>query len=346
MATPTFRCIRENFPHAEITIALKSYVRKLIEGAPWFDEVLILDPDSHSKYTRAGEQNLKMPLCVSLIKQIRSKGYDLGFLLPNSFSSALMFWLGGVKRRIGYKRDARSWLLTDGVNRLSEKGRFLPTYMGDYYLRLCVEVGCEVRSKDLELFITEESQRRVAEIFGNYHLNNGRPLILLNPGAAYGSSKCWTAEGFARTAELISEQFDCNIAIVCAPNETKLALDIERVANMKLINLASQVVSLDVLKALIKKCALLITVDSGPRHIAVAFKRPVVTLMGPNDPRYTDTPAEIGQVIRAEVDCLACHLKVCPKDHRCMAQIKPERVARTSLELLKQPKYIDTVPNQ
>lgn len=335
MATPAFRCIRENFPHAEITIALKSYVRKLIEGAPWFDEVLILDSNSYSKHTGAGDQNLKRPLCVSLIKQIRSKGYDLGFLFPNSFSSALMFWLGGVKRRIGYKRDARSWLLTDGVNRLSEKGRFLPTYMGDYYLRLCAAVGCEVRSKDLELFITEESQRHVTEIFENYHLNNSRPLILLNPGAAYGSSKCWTAEGFARTAELISEQFDCNIAIVCAPNETKLALDIERAANIKLINLASQVISLDILKALIKKCALLITVDSGPRHIAVAFKRPVVTLMGPNDPRYTDTPAEIGQVIRAEVDCLACHLKVCPKDHRCMTQIKPERVARTSLELLK-----------
>ncbi|GAN33736.1 MAG: lipopolysaccharide heptosyltransferase II [Candidatus Brocadia sp. AMX2] len=335
MATPAFRCIRENFPHAEITIALKSYVLKLIEGAPWFDEVLILDRNSHSKYTGTGNQRLRSLHGISLIKQMRAKGYDLGFLFPNSFSSALMFWLGGVKRRIGYKRDARSWLLTDGVNRLSEKGRFLPTYMGDYYLRLCTAVGCEVQSKDLELFITEESQRRVAEIFENYHLNNGRPLILLNPGAAYGSSKCWTAEGFAWTAELIREQFDCNIVIVCAPNETKLALDIERAANVKLINLASQVISLDVLKALIKKCALLITVDSGPRHIAVAFKRPVVTLMGPNDPRYTGTPAEIGQVIRAEVDCLACHLKVCPKDHRCMTQIKPERVAITSLELLK-----------
>ncbi len=334
MATPAFRCIRENFPHAEITIALKSYVRKLIEGAPWFNEVLILDLHPHPQHTGTGNRHLKGLYSISLIKQMRSKGYDLGFLFPNSFSSALMFWLAGVKRRIGYRRDARSWLLTDGVNRLSEKGRFLPTYMGDYYLRLCTAVGCEVRSKDLELFITEESQRRVAEIFENYHLN-GHPLILLNPGAAYGSSKCWTAEGFARTAELISEQFHCNIAIVCAPNETKLALDIERAANIKLINLASQIISLDVLKALIKKCALLITVDSGPRHIAVAFKRPVVTLMGPNDPRYTDTPAETGQVIRAEVDCLACHFKVCPKDHRCMTQIKPERVARTGLELLK-----------
>ena len=59
----------------------------------------------------------------------------------------------------------------------------------------------------------------------------------------------------------------------------KLALDIERAVKSKLINLANQIISLDVLKALIKRCDLLITVDSGPRHIAVAFKRPVVTLM-------------------------------------------------------------------
>ncbi|MDO8140846.1 MAG: lipopolysaccharide heptosyltransferase II [Candidatus Brocadiales bacterium] len=326
MATPAFRCIRENFPGAKITIALKSYVLKLIEGVPWFDEALLLESTS---------QHNKGAQLFSLIKQIRSREYDMGFLFPNSFSSAFLFWLGGVKRRVGYKRDARSWLLTDGINRLSENGRFRPTYMGDYYLRLCTDMGCEVHSNELELFINEGSQRRVDEIFRGCNLNNGHPLILLNPGAAYGSSKCWTAEGFARTADIINQQLDCNIAIVCAPHEIQLARDIEQAAKSRLINLARQVISLDVLKALIKRCALLITVDSGPRHIAVAFKRPVITLMGPNDPRYTESLSEIGHVIRADVDCLACHLKVCPKDHRCMTQIKPEQVAMAGLELIQ-----------
>lgn len=325
MATPAFRCIRENFPNAKITIVLKPYVLKLIEGAPWFDELMLLD-SGHRRFRGLG--------FISLTGQIRQKRYDMGFLFPNSFSSALMFWLGGVKRRIGYKRDARSWLLTDGVERLSENGRFRPTYMADYYLRLCAEAGCEARSKELELCITEEGNRRADEIFEGCDFDNGRPLVLINPGAAYGSSKCWTAEGFARTADLISRQMACNIAVVCAPREMKLAGDIERAARSKIVNLAKQVISLDVLKALIKRCSLLITVDSGPRHIAVAFHRPVVTLMGPNDPRYTDSPAEIGQVIRADVDCLACHRKVCPKDHRCMTRIKPETVAGAGLDFL------------
>lgn len=325
MATPAFRCIRENFPHAKITVILKSYVRKLIEGSPWFDAVIPLD---------SKEQHRKGTQYISFIKEIRDRKYDLGFLFPNSFSSAFMFWLAGVKRRIGYKRDARSWLLTDTLDRRYENGHFCPTYMVDYYLHLCTEIGCEVRSKELELFLSQESQHRVDEIGEKFKLTNGRPLILLNPGAAYGSSKCWTAEGFAETADRIKKQLDCNIAIVCAPQEIKLARDIELAAKSKLINLGNEVKSLDVLKALIKRCVLLITVDSGPRHIAVAFKRPVVTLMGPNDPRYTDSPAEIGQVIRADVDCLACHRKVCPKDHRCMTEIKPERVARAGLDFV------------
>lgn len=333
MATPAFRCIRENFPNAKITIILKSYVLKLIAGAPWFDEIISFDSNSYSIHTGENKQQSKARY-ISLIKYIRSGAYDLGFLFPNSFSSALMFWLGNVKRRVGYKRDARSWLLTDKLDRFYENGRFRPTYMGDYYLRLCTAVGCEVRSSELELFLDQESQRRVDEMVDKFKITNGRPFILLSPGAAYGSSKCWTAEGFAETADLIKKHLDCTIAVVCAPNETKLAQDIEKAAESEIINLGNEVMSLDVLKALIKRCALLITVDSGPRHIAVAFKRPVVTLMGPNDPRYTDSPAEIGQVIRADTDCLACHRKVCPKDHRCMIQIKPERVARAGLELI------------
>ena len=76
MATPAFRCIRENFPNARITIALKSYVLKLIEGAPWFDEILLLDSDGQR------QSGLRY---VSIIRQIQSEKYDLGFLFPNSF---------------------------------------------------------------------------------------------------------------------------------------------------------------------------------------------------------------------------------------------------------------------
>ncbi|MBI2559758.1 MAG: ADP-heptose--LPS heptosyltransferase, partial [Planctomycetes bacterium] len=72
-----------------------------------------------------------------------------------------------------------------------------------------------------------------------------------------------------------------------------------------------------------------------------AFKKPVVTLMGPTDPRYTETSYEIGHVIRREdVPCSPCHLKICPTDHRCMNQITPEMVFLACKELIEQHRII------
>jgi heptosyltransferase-2 len=206
--------------------------------------------------------------------------------------------------------------------------------MADYYLELCTHIGCKVDSGELELFITKESEVIADELLKKYRVDN-KPYILINPGASYGSSKCWTAEGFARTADMLKEAVDCNIVLVCGPGETKLVNDIDALLKKDLINLSNEPVPLDVLKALVKKCKLLITVDSGPRHFAVAFKRPAVTLMGPTDPRYTESEYEIGSVIREDVDCSPCHIKTCPTDHRCMTMITPERVVRESMDLIE-----------
>lgn len=320
MATPAFRCIRENFPNSQITLLIKKNLSGIISGAPWFDEVIEFESKGRIKYLR-------------LIRQLRQERFDLSFLFPNSFRSAFTIWLGGAKRRIGYNRDARSILLTDSIERLKENGKFKPTYMADYYPRLCAHIGCKAGSKKLELFNTKESEIAADKLLKEYNINT-KPYILINPGASYGSSKCWTAEGFAKTADSLREVVDCNIVLVCGPGETKLANDIENCSKKNLINLSKESVPLDVLKAIVKKCKLLITVDSGPRHFAVAFERPAVVLMGPTDPRYTKSEYEIGTVIREDSDCSPCHTKTCPTDHRCMTMIKPEKVVQACMDLL------------
>ena len=337
MATPAFRCIRENFADSHITLLIKKNLRSIINGSPWFDDVIELE-------TKAGKSrngfffpqkifsgNTKKYL--GLIQKLRQERFDLGFLFPNSFSSALTVWLSGAKRRIGYRRDARSFLLTDGIERLSENGKFRPNYMGDYYLRLCTQLGCKIVSKQLELFISRECEDNADELLKKYHIDE-KPFFLINPSASYGSSKLWTAEGFARTADLLREVDDCNIVLTSGPGETKLADEIEGLSKKGLINLSREPITLDVLKVLVKKCMLLITLDSGPRHFAVALNRPVVVLIGPNDPRYTESAYEIGRVIREDIECSPCQLKTCPTDRRCMTLISPEKVVQACIEVL------------
>ena len=292
MATPAFRCIRESYADSHITLLIKGNLRGIVDNSPWFDDIIELVPktkksknkdlSSRKVFGKGTKEYLR------LIHKLRTEKFDLGFIFPNSFSSASLLWLSGVKRRVGYKRDARSFFLTDGIERPSEDGKFKPTYMADYYLDLCTQVGCKITSKKLELFISEKCEEKANALLIKYNIDK-KPFILINPGASYGSSKCWTAEGFARTADLLNETSDCSVVLVCGPGETKLTDDIENLAKKKLINLSKESVPLDLLKALIKKCSLLATVDSGPRHFAVALKKPVVTLMGPTDPRYTAT---------------------------------------------------------
>ncbi len=327
MVTPAFRCIRENFADSHITLLIKRNLRGIINGSSWFDDVIEFDY-GRRKSTKD---------FLSLIYKLRQERFDLGFLFPNSFSSALMVWLGGVSRRVGYRRDARSFLLTDGIERLRENGKFLPTYMGDYYLKLCTHLGCKVGSRKLELFISGECKDKANALLRKYHIDR-KPFILISPGSSYGSAKLWTAEGFARTADLLKESVDCNIVLTSGPGETVLADEIEGLSKKGLINLSRASISLDVFKAIVKRCMLLITLDSGPRHFAVALDRPVVVLMGSNDPRYSESEYEIGKVIREDVDCSPCQLKTCPTDHRCMTRITPEKVVETCIEVLNSRK--------
>ncbi|MDR4503506.1 MAG: lipopolysaccharide heptosyltransferase II [Candidatus Scalindua sp.] len=338
MATPSFRCIRENFKDSHITLLIKRNLQDMIKGSQWFDELIALEP-----IERRNTHGITIPILkyltgitnfFSLIYRLRQEKYEICFLFPNSFSSALSAWLSGIKIRVGYKRDARSFLLTDGLERRYENGSFRPSYMVDYYLRLCTHVGCKIDSKELELFISKASEETANHLFRKYHIGK-KPFVLINPGASYGSSKCWYPKEFARSADLLKEKMDCDIVLVCGPGETRLTDEIEQFSQRGVINLSEDLIPLDVLKVFVKRCMLLITVDSGPRHFAVALRRPVVVLMGPTDPRYTQTEHEIGDVIRAEADCSPCHLKTCPTDHRCMVQISPEKVVHTCMSILE-----------
>jgi heptosyltransferase-2 len=205
--------------------------------------------------------------------------------------------------------------------------------MGDYYLKLCSQIGCKVTSGKPELFISGECEEKAKELLKKYNIDK-KPFILINPGASYGSSKLWTAEGFARTADLLKEVVDCNIVLTCGPGEIGLADEIEKHSRSGLINLSKASISLDVFKVIVKRCMLLIALDSGPRHYAVALNRPVVVLMGPNNPMYTESEYETGKVIREDIECSPCQLKTCPTDRRCMTMITPEKVVQTCIYVL------------
>ena len=123
--------------------------------------------------------------------------------------------------------------------------------------------------------------------------------------------------------------------VVCGPNERTTAREIVRQAGRpQVVSLAERPVSLGLTKACVRRLDLFVTTDSGPRHFAAAFDRPVVSLFGPTFIEWTETYFPKGINLQKQVPCGPCQLRVCPLDHRCMRELSVAEVLAAAEDLL------------
>ena len=322
MATPTLKCLRQNYPAARLVGLIRGYARGVVEDGPWFDQLIAVKDKSWYGFIEA-------------VKQIRRLKPDLAVVLPNTFRSALIARMGGASKIIGYRRNGRSFLLTDGPQPRRNGKQITPVAMVDYYLEICRRLNLKIaRHTKPCLFFSDAVRAAGDQLLKRYGIVPDNTVIGLNPGARYGASKCWPPEYFARLAELLEQRWNCRLLLFVGPGEESIADEIIKLSTANIINTGPDKVDLALLKPLIQRCQLLVTNDTGPRHYAVAFDVPVVVIMGPTDPRYTHANLEKTIVIRHELDCSPCHLKECPLDHGCMGQISPESVMQAAERLL------------
>ena len=323
MATPALDCLRQNYPDAELIGVIRNYVRGVVEDGPWFDQIIGCD----DKTTRG--------FC-KLVQTIRSLNPDVAIVLPSSMRSALTVWFGGVKKIYGYRRNTRSLLLSGGPKPIRAQNGILPIPMVEYYMEICRWLHLKIPEViKPSLFLSDSLQEKGDYLLDSYGIKPDDMVIGMNPGAQFGSSKCWPLEYFAKLAELFTERWDCKILLFVGPGEDEIAQSIVEMSKATIVNTGPDKVDLALLKHLIKRCHLLVTNDTGPRHYAVAFDIPVVVIMGPTDPRYTAANLEKTLVLRQELDCSPCHKKKCPRDHECMFMISPQAVFMESETLLE-----------
>lgn len=322
MATPAFECLRENFPAARIAAGVRRYARGVIEAGPWFDEVIECDDKSVSGFIRT-------------VRRIRAFGADVAVLLPNSLRSLLTVRLAGVGLVYGYRRSLRGLMLSGGPKPLRDGRTIRPIPMTEYYLDLCRWLGLKAPANPRpRLGIGEDLERFGQAALARYGIGPEDRVVGLNPGAKFGSSKCWPVDHFARLAELLEESLGCKVLLFAGPGEDLLADRIVQSSRARIINTGPDRIDLARLKPLVRRCNLLVTNDTGPRHYAVAFGVPTVVIMGPTDPRYTGANLERTVVIRKDLECSPCHKKTCPTDHRCMTAITPAEVLEACQGLL------------
>jgi heptosyltransferase-2 len=325
MATPAVRALQDHFPGAEILSVLKPYVAGVLEGNPALARQIHLD--SRGPWSR------RWP---AVAWRLRRERVDLAVLFANTFRSALAARLGGCRRRVGFARHGRSLLLTDRLYPYrGPDGRLVPWPVIEDYNRLVEYLGCPSAGFRMGLFTTAADEAAAESVWQQAGLAKSPEVICLNPGAAFGSAKHWPADYFATLARDLADRRGSGVLLLCGPAERDLARRIAALANRPGIHaLSDHPLSLGLTKACVRRCDLLITTDSGPRHFAAAFDVPVVTLFGPTHITWTETYYPKAVHLQKQVDCGPCQLRVCPLDHRCMTLLTPREVFQAAGELL------------
>jgi len=328
MATPALRAIARHFAdRAEIVGIMRPYLRPLLAGTCWLDELWYYDPRS----TRAELRP------VAVARRMRQKGFDLAVLFPESFRSALVAFLGRARQRLGYVRHGRGPLLTHRVPQPTLGGRQILIPMVERYLRLAELVGCAGEPLNLELVITPEEEAAAAEVWQRLGLRSDGRVVLINTGSSNGEARSWPNERFGELARRIAAELDHDVLVLCGPRERHMAQRIVEVASHeRVFSMADQPLDLGTAKGCISRGRLMVSTDSGPRHMAAALGKPVVTLYGPTAPICCYNPTVTAVDVRLELSCIGCYRRRCPLGHhRCMRELKVQTVLEAVVSLLE-----------
>jgi heptosyltransferase-2 len=322
MTTPAVRAIRKGFPNAHISILAKPWVAPVFENSEHIDRLLIYD----------GERRHKGVLGkFRLARDLKKYYFDAAILLQNAFEAALIAFLAGIPLRIGYSRDARRLLLTHAIPCTHE---IKTKHQTEYYLNILHEIGIDQDNRDLYLKLNQGDRFRAEKILLKQHLSLDEKIIGINPGATYGPAKQWPADRYAHLADRILAFSEARVIIFGGPGDKILGQKMSGKMQHRPVDLSGKT-SLGEAMALIERCQLFITNDSGLMHVAAALDVPLVAIFGSTNAVATGPIGLNSRVVQAGVPCSPCLNSECPEGHlKCMDQIDVDRVFDVVKEML------------
>jgi heptosyltransferase II len=318
MSLPALADLRRHFNGALFTVAARSAVAPLYSLVPGVDEVVSLQ--WRGKLT--GRRTLRAD-----VERLRSTAARTAILFPNSFASAWLVRAAGIGERWGFARDLRRPLLTRPVP--LPRGRM---HQASYYQALARGLGVDNGPLEPRLEVPERDTQAARTLLASRGWAGTRPLLVVAPGAAYGTAKRWLPAHFARliAATVRDRGMHCVLVGSAADAETTRAIidAVDDRVRRDVIDLAGAT-SLEMLAAILAHGAVCVSNDSGAMHLAGAVGVPLAALFGPTREYETaplTRPPGRAEVLTNPVWCRPCMLRECPIDHRCMKGLHPDRV--------------------
>jgi heptosyltransferase-2 len=318
---PAIRGIRDVFPGAHLEILLKPHLASLFKQCTFLDACLFYPEGSGYDLIRKEKK---------LIEKIREKKFDLAVIFPRSLRSSLIPYLARIPFRVGFQSSHRGIFLTHGLRETQE---LLRCHQVEYYYHIARALGTREPWDLPELSIGREEHSWAHAFLQHAGIADNHLVIAINAGSTYGVAKCWQPEKFAELARRLTNNRSIKIILIGGNNNASL---VDALA-LHLDGRAFKAVGHDLLNlaALLKRCHLVISNDTGPMHIAAAVGTPVVALFGSTNPTTTGPLGKEHHIVRKDIQCSPCLKRKCPENHACMSFISVDEVEQVVQEHLE-----------
>lgn len=313
LSTIVTKNLRLAFPHARIDYLTEPPSVDVVRGNPFVNDVVVFD-----RQQTGG---------VGLIRMVRARQYDMVIDLFGNPRTALVTRLSGARYRVGYKFRGRR----HAYNFVAEpRGGIV--HNTQFNLDALETIGVAIQDRSLYFQFNPDDAAYIDAFLAAAGLS-GKFLVCLNTGGGW-YTKRWRVEQFAALGDRIVREFGAHIVLSWGRGQLE---EVERLrALMREPSFVPPETTLRQLGALLKCCALVVTNDSGPMHIAAALQIPVVGIYGPTNPVLQGPYGSQHVVVRNErLDCLGCNLTKCPIGNPCMLDLSVDDVMQGVREAIR-----------
>lgn len=297
--------LKKKEPEAGISILANALVADLFRGHPVVEGILEFE---------------KNESLLSVASRVRRFEFDSCYLLPLSLSSAIIACLAGIPQRIGYDAEFRGILLTTRLR--YDKGLFRSRHLLDGYCRM---LGGDAGPEQPKVHLTAAETAWAEVWLADRGLSS--PVIGLGPGATYGPAKRWPREKWIELGQALAKRGD-RILIFGSAAEASLCQEISGGIGRSALSCAGGT-GLRQSAALLSKCQLFITNDTGVMHLAAAVGATVVAIFGSTNPDWTRPWGQGHAVVYQKEICSPCYRRTCRFGHyNCMERISTGTVLK------------------
>ena len=305
---PALATMRRALPDAEISWAVEQQTSEILRDNPILDRLIELDTKALRRGLMSGE-TLRAPR--QQLRLLRASAFDLALDFQGLIKSAMIARLSRSRRVVGFAREAlreppSRFLLHDTVQ-IPGRSHVIRKNLALVSGALGVSIPTDAHDLEFPIAIADEHEQEAADAAGI-----DRPYAILNPGGGW-PTKLWSAEKFGTLADELWNRFGLHSLITSGPGEhelTQRALDSSKSGKAKPVS-----VSLKGFCALAKGADVYVGGETGPTHLAIAMRTPVVGLLGPTEWWRNGSPyADDICVERTDIDCREnCHRRSCSK---------------------------------